>query len=1008
MATIPSRTLALLLLLAPATLWADDRTLDDFARMVTPQLRKAIDEQIVLLNRWPDREAQQAARALVDIGEPVVADIYKELREGHWKAQLACAQIAGDLRTPILAEAIEGSARGLAASAEGKVRSQLRVPLRALARIDRARGCRLALQLVGNRRSDVRRMAEAYALGLIDKGDQAALEAGLSHREPEARAAYARMLDALGAKHELSGGGPKLLAALEDDKAEVAAAAAAALAHQMDEATAAKLEKQMVEPTRMLRSRAYALLALVERDRLGGEPRMRDALAPPAIRLLSSRDPFAVAVASAALADLARRSELPEVTDLADRALVPALIKATYPAAFSDDLQQIKPLTLERLRELTGQRWADRAAWIRWWKSVEGSFRVVRRLERIAPGELAKLAIVMARTFKGAIRQQWRFARGRDDSFKGSQFVLTEAEQAELWQALARQRVLQLPATGVARLMTRTRVSIQVGQRQRALVAAAQAPPWMTALTDTLDAVAIKLEWQRYRDQSDTRYPNWQAWYDAQRKFWSDPTNSELDRNRRLKGMIISSLQWLPGGDWPDAAERLRELVETNPEPMRETQAGLLMSMVLAHVQGNQRAKEEDPFDQIAYDLCLAAARSRQPVVMEPLVAMAATAGGERGRVILEVMMEHLGPRIAQGAIRSQNAPVPVKAAAVASLWRYRGKGLDEFLISALQAEQAPIRESACRALGRRRGKLAIPSLQRLTRDASPAVAQAALLAIGQCGGASQVEALGAKLRGAADSERAAVARALAATEAPGAVPLLLEAALGEEQLAVATSLGESLLSLPRAPVREGLIKAALNTERRARQRQMALSLLQRAALGRASARLLPLLGGETSAPLRAAAAQLLARYGHPQTVPVLISALSLKPTDRELRAALEMATLHVFYEEPVDPAGAYRDWWAKRQSPSARSLLVRALEQGGLPTEALAGWAKGEALDKRALGEALLPALADGRWWLVHGASRALAEAFEIDRPAPDRFTTPDKRRENLAIWRGLIRKAK
>ena len=43
--------------------------------------------------------------------------------------------------------------------------------------------------------------------------------------------------------------------------------------------------------------------------------------------------------------------------------------------------------------------------------------------------------------------------------------------------------------------------------------------------------------------------------------------------------------------------------------------------------------------------------------------------------------------------------------------------------------------------------------------------------------------------------------------------------------------------------------------------------------------------------------------------------------------------------------------------------------------------------------------------WQIVHAASHALAEVYGVDRPAPGRFATPEKRRQNHSIWSSVAR---
>ncbi len=156
----------LVLLVVSAIARADDpKTLDDYKKLVTPAMRKTLDEQFTFLNRWPDASAQKAVEQIVSIGHAAIPDLIEELNGGHWRAQVASAYICGQLRRPITYEAVANSAR------QPKVQPHLGIYFKALARIDRSRAIKTLSGFIESRFPDVRQLALRYSVGLVKQSD---------------------------------------------------------------------------------------------------------------------------------------------------------------------------------------------------------------------------------------------------------------------------------------------------------------------------------------------------------------------------------------------------------------------------------------------------------------------------------------------------------------------------------------------------------------------------------------------------------------------------------------------------------------------------------------------------------------------------------------------------------------------------------------------------------------------------------------------------------------------
>lgn len=983
------------LLAATAVAWADEpKTLDDYKKLVTPSIRKAIDEQIVLLNRWPDREAQLAARALISLGEPVIPDLASELEGGDPRAQVACAHIAGELSAAILFDHLVASAR------HPQVRAQLPVYFRALAQMDRARAVPAVCRFVAGRDEDARRLAEKFLTGLVSPPDLPLLVTGIAREKGPARAAFIRLAAQLGGDSMRDA----LLDALADDSPEVAFDAARALGKLGDDATLAALASRASDVQRDRRQRGYAVLGLVHAGRLRGRPAIPPALFPDLTASLLHVDPFARGVAAIALAEAGRHTRDPEVSKALDEVVVPVLIRTMGSEVYFPDFRSVRDLALEELRLVSGEdHGVDFREWAKWWTDNAAEFRAVRALDVVGDAELAKLVVRFVRR-DAAHNDQWRFAASRipalDATPEVRQFVLTAPELKELFEQVRRAGILEAPSIGsdTSNPLMRS-VSLELGRQRRTVLVAGEPTAPVAAAEDAFEAWVARLEWQGYRDLD--RHAEWDSWYEEQRRFWNDPERDPLDRARRLKSMIIDCLNDLPPPDRKPAAARLAELSAADPE-LSAVQAEWVLLMAQGYSAYSLSGKG-DGFGPEVRDLALVAARSRQPgKIALPMLDFLDTFPDERTQPVREALFEGAGAAIARKFL-DEHPDARVRGAAAAALWLHADPALDAPLVALLADKSELVRKSAARALGRRKTAQALPGLVELAEQATGATRREALIAIARIEGERAIPRLAAETK-RPEADLDAVAQALAATGHATAVGVLVDLVLSTTDPATRAVLVPSLSEMPRELLASALVPLALDEGRAEPVRATALELLSAVHLGARHAELAPLLSSR-SPGLSRAAALLLAYYREPRAIPILVDRLALAPADPELRAALEAASLVRFDVPASELAAAYRAWWEAHGAEGPRAHLVAAIAAGKGSVDGLLAWGKDEAVRLDALGvAALTAALSDGRWYVVRAASLALGAAYGIDRPPPSRYATPARRAENREVWRQVV----
>ena len=728
-----------------------------------------------------------------------------------------------------------------------------------------------------------------------------------------------------------------LLAHLADPAPHVAMQVISELAGRKEEQLDSRLVALAFRERWVLRPQAYALLAILEREDTSAQAILDDSHIDPLLSSLASSDPFIAGTCAAALAGIGFRSARVRDAAWLDQDVVDRLVGVVSGRVFHNDFAALQAPAQRRLQLVTGQDAADGARWVQWWIAARNGFRAHRAWIQYEPAELAHLCL---RVRKGDERwrlfgpeEPWPLDLGGDEQA----CFLTAKEVQDLAQTLEHEGVLgpqHLPGARGTRGEGESSIEVSVAGRSKGFVFGRDAlEPWFERVCSAAHAVLERNRWQRF--PAPGRHASVRELWQEQSAWWSEP-HPELERERRLKSLVLGSLSGRRGRERARAFDEL-ERIYALPGLADAADFRVLLDEISAGV-----APARVPS---LIRMAVAAARSIDPQgqrVPDGPARELVRAVAERPEVpegSLSAVLEAAGPGFTREMLGDTRPGV--RAAAARTLPHFSEPDPVPLLLLALDDKASEVQAAAIDSLGELRAEKARTELLVRARLGLKPVRAAALRAVGRLRGEYVLDALLLALSDNDPDLRLAAVEGLAELEDPAAAPFLVSLLAD--------------LSAPRLheAARSGLL----------RLRERAFPELRRALVGATPA-------GKLEAAL------VLSEQCLPESVPVLLGALMTNPRDARIGGELTVLTC-VDLRAQEDPAARWWDWWDGVVHDDAQAWFRAALERMQLappPAEALAGKGTREGL------LFLVRLLAREEGWIAERARRELGRMLGHD----------------------------
>ena len=745
-----------------------------------------------------------------------------------------------------------------------------------------------------------------------------------------------------------TGGGPESVELffdhLSDTSAKVAWRAAQNLAALDDAAVRGRLIALATGESLLLRSNAYALLAVCEM-----EDRTSTALLDMRHALLlqdnlNVSQPLTVGAVAVALAGIGFRSPRPEDTPWLDRIVPHLLVRTVSGAEYHRDIASLREPSERRLALITGESIAnDGRAWQRWWIDNSVDFRARRAYLSLGALGPEGLEVRFRAPSEGSLfrllgeQAVEHVERGPD--FHGEVFYLTRAECEDLASVLRGEGILsaeRLPGTrGTSGSKDRT-LEVVVGNQAKAFTFAQGVhEEWFERAASAVRGLADRNRWQLYVDPS--RHVSRRELWLAERDWWARVTD-ETSRARRMKQLVLAALPSVPVSQRDEGVAELRRAFA---------------------LEGVADASDFQPLLELLRQEPLYRDRAIQLAELARQVAREASGAGrpieiELARELAEALHDSFGVESADQLVlllaecgrdvmeeKAHDERPFVRAVTAGALAR-RGEPEDvALLLEMLEDPDPDVEASVVRSMGAHGiGDARVEILLR-ARVGERRVRAAALEALSHLGGADVVEPLMLAVNDPDPAIRNAAAEGLAVLADPRTAGVLVSV----------------LARGPAEPnfdaARRGLLAIG----------EPAWMDLLRVA--------------SSAAPVsRREAALVLSEQGVPQVASTLMAVLTEGPADQHVAAELATLTCIDFRSEP-DPAGAWWEWWDQVRHDDSLAWFRAALSRAGLevpPTEAF------EGQGTRACGVFLAGLLARDEGYLVERARRELSRLFGVD----------------------------
>ncbi len=746
-----------------------------------------------------------------------------------------------------------------------------------------------------------------------------------------------------------------LASRLGDASAHLARRAADLLA-AIDGAEALLLERAFpVElrpgPLAWDRARAYALLAVVQREESTQRVLLREAHIEPLSAGLHSTLPMVAGACAVGLARVGFRIGPSRAGAWLDREVPHLLVRCGTGAEFHNDFSSLERPALRALGLLTGEAFgADGEAWRSWWLAHAESFRARHAVIELGPGAAQQLLV----SFPDERAGTWYLLGPERAPPAGTVSVL------RLDPAAAEGLLSRLESEGIFGIerfpdgaRTRAGFALRVAVAEQEKCFARRTAPdagasWLDALLVDLRQVVEENLWQLY---FDPRATSAHEWWRSEHERWA--ALAPLERRLALTQLLIGAARRVQGSERDDHVAELTRLYQDVAVPQAADFEPLLALLA-----------SETPFGPRAARLCelarvaagCALGEARDSTARERLLTLVLERFGPEAEAALARVAHDLSADTLRALARDPRPRARVLAAQRLVRDSDAQDGLE--LVRALCSDPEPSVQLA--ALGALEGVSAElgaglrPLLLERARSAAPELRMAALRVLGQWGG-KDVHDLALEAVGDADES----------------VQLAGVAALAELADPRSASLMASLLARgPDSPLfanaRRGLVR-----------------------MGPAGIDECSRLAHSGNLRARREAALLLAEALAPEAAGLLLALLLEDPTDQRVAWELSVLAGLDFVSAPR-PDQAATSWWSLVVHDDPLAWCLAAAERAGVPTPpraALEGeLLGGEPIQLSAEGARFLLALADlPAAELVERAVRELERrlALEFERPS-------------------------
>jgi hypothetical protein len=675
-----------------------------------------------------------------------------------------------------------------------------------------------------------------------------------------------------------------LLSRLGDTNAQLAARAASVLAAR-DPAEPQLLLLAFPAETAAAgweRSRAYALLALAEREESRGLALFTLEHVPALLEGLADRRALVAGTAAVALARLGFRASAGQCGAWLEREVPHQLVRCGTGVEFHADFSALARPALRALALLSGIALGeDGEAWRRWWIDNASGFRARHALLDLPDDAAARL-----RVDGSDAHGPWTLlAHGRADEAARGDVLYLDAAAAELLFVFLREQgtfdarhppSVATPAqTGVVR--------IAVGDAEKRFTAQAEGE-WFRHLMAEFQRVRAEQAWQRHAPADRPRLAFWRA----ENEHWSQLTAEE--RPREIKRFVLAALRRSPA-----LAERelgLAELERLFAEPGVAERADLepLLAVLAAEEAFDARVERTLALVRLAAD-----ATGGDPATEADPLGRIVTLALERFGAAVVPALRSLAHALPESTLVGLGRDARPEARALAAEALVEGDG-PEADVLALLLDPAPlVVATALAALGAHPRETARARLFALTRTGPSELRPAALRALVPLGGKDVLD-LAQECLGENDEQ---LSRAAAWALAELADPRC------------ATLLGALLLRGTASPLyaeaRRGLLRLG------------EVGVLECMRLSRA-----------TGARAQREGALLLAEFGRAEAAPVLLSLLAQDPRDGRVVFELSVLAGQDFQPEQ-HPETAALEWWDLVVHDDALAWFLAGAERAGL-----------------------------------------------------------------------------
>jgi HEAT repeat protein len=710
------------------------------------------------------------------------------------------------------------------------------------------------------------------------------------------------------------------------------------------------------------RARAYALLALIEREEARGTALLDGARVEALLGGLGDA-PIVSGACAIALARIGYRSAALGSgagggSGWLDREVPHLLVRYGTGAVFHRDFSALQRPALRALALLSGESLPDSEAWRQWWLANAEGFRARRAVIEASAEDAGSLVV----EFQDGESGRWALL-GPEVAWPadgGPHVRLSEQAALRLLGFLRSAGIL-----GVERPPARCSpdpgqriVRVAIGAHEKRLSApSGAAAPWFEQLFAELEGLVGANRWQLLYDR--TRYGSQQEWWQAAHVRW-DEELQPLERSRELKSLVLAALLRAEPGQ-QDLLEDLERLYAEPGVPEGADLQPLCTLLVRVGLSGPQGERLLE-LARVAAALADGAPAPEAfpetgahtaPSAAERLLGLALELDDGAGCPALGQLIARLSPATQRALARDERAAV--RALAARGLGRSSAPEDRALLLALLQDEDRQVELAALAVLAENPDPEARQALAERAREGDPERRAAALVALGALGGDPGLDMALLAIADADAQIQLAGVEALAALADPRGASLL------------ASLFARGPASPLFAPARRGLER-----------------------LGPAGIDECLRLARSASPRTRREAALFLSEAGRGEAAGLLLTLLTEEPQDE--RVAWELAVLSALdLRESADPVAGWWQWWDLVVHDDPLAWFLAAAEREGFSApvrESLEGAGSPEGL------RFLLGLLACERAHLVERAAR------ELERRLGRRFARPGAQAEERAVW--------